>query len=145
MAAQESKWTALIACSRRRGTKSPQSKSLASCKARKKRAMSPACRSARALPVCLCVQEKSGRGHAEALGRKLTSFPRPGGVAEWSNALVLKTSVPQGTVGSNPTPSAKSLDLVRDQALRYTAYALSHEKCERVGLMKHGKRDVLPR
>ncbi len=29
-----------------------------------------------------------------------------GGVAEWSNAPVLKTDVPQGTVGSNPTPSA---------------------------------------
>ena len=27
-------------------------------------------------------------------------------MAEWSNALVLKTSVPQGTVGSNPTSSA---------------------------------------
>jgi hypothetical protein len=33
-------------------------------------------------------------------------FPVPGGVAEWSNALVLKTSVGQLTVGSNPTPSA---------------------------------------
>ena len=30
-----------------------------------------------------------------------------GRLAEWSNALVLKTSVPQGTVGSNPTSSAK--------------------------------------
>lgn len=29
-----------------------------------------------------------------------------GRVAEWSNAVVLKTTVPQGTVGSNPTPSA---------------------------------------
>ena len=29
-----------------------------------------------------------------------------GGVAEWLNALVLKTSVPQGTEGSNPSPSA---------------------------------------
>ena len=27
-------------------------------------------------------------------------------MAEWSNAPVLKTGVPQGTVGSNPTPSA---------------------------------------
>ena len=27
-------------------------------------------------------------------------------VAEWSNALVLKTSVPRGTGGSNPSPSA---------------------------------------
>ena len=29
-----------------------------------------------------------------------------GGVAEWSKAAVLKTVVPQGTVGSNPTSSA---------------------------------------
>ena len=31
---------------------------------------------------------------------------RLGEVAEWSNALVLKTSVPQGTGGSNPSFSA---------------------------------------
>ena len=31
--------------------------------------------------------------------------PTPGGVVEWLMALVLKTSVPTGTVGSNPTPS----------------------------------------
>ena len=31
-------------------------------------------------------------------------------MAEWSNALVLKTRVPQGTVGSNPTPSADGID-----------------------------------
>lgn len=29
-----------------------------------------------------------------------------GGVAEWSNASVLKTEVPQGTGGSNPSASA---------------------------------------
>ena len=29
-----------------------------------------------------------------------------GGVAEWSKALVLKTSEPRGSVGSNPTPTA---------------------------------------
>ena len=32
---------------------------------------------------------------------------RDGGVAEWSKAAVLKTVVPQGTVGSNPTSSAR--------------------------------------
>ena len=33
-----------------------------------------------------------------------------GEMAEWSNALVLKTSVPRGTGGSNPSSSAiKSL------------------------------------
>ncbi len=41
----------------------------------------------------------------------LSAAPWPGrgclgGVAEWSNALVLKTSVPSGTGGSNPSPSA---------------------------------------
>jgi hypothetical protein len=30
-----------------------------------------------------------------------------GGMAEWFKAAVLKTAVPRGTVGSNPTPSAK--------------------------------------
>ena len=29
-----------------------------------------------------------------------------GGVAEWTKAAVLKTAVPQGTGGSNPSPSA---------------------------------------
>ncbi len=29
-----------------------------------------------------------------------------GGMAEWLKAAVLKTVVPRGTVGSNPTPSA---------------------------------------
>ena len=32
--------------------------------------------------------------------------PRCGGMAEWLKAAVLKTVVPQGTVGSNPTSSA---------------------------------------
>ena len=31
-----------------------------------------------------------------------------GEMAEWSNALVLKTSVPRGTGGSNPSLSAKN-------------------------------------
>jgi hypothetical protein len=36
------------------------------------------------------------------------SLPRhyTGGVVEWSIAPVLKTGEPQGSVGSNPTPSA---------------------------------------
>jgi hypothetical protein len=33
----------------------------------------------------------------------------PGEMAEWSNAAVLKTVVPQGTGGSNPSSSAKPL------------------------------------
>ncbi len=35
-----------------------------------------------------------------------------GGVAEWSKAAVLKTVVPQGTVGSNPTSSAIYLAVI---------------------------------
>ena len=31
---------------------------------------------------------------------------KPGGMAEWLKAAVLKTVVLKGTVGSNPTPSA---------------------------------------
>jgi hypothetical protein len=30
-----------------------------------------------------------------------------GGMSEWSKEAVLKTVVPKGTVGSNPTPSAR--------------------------------------
>ena len=36
----------------------------------------------------------------------LSAKKQLGGVAEWSNAPVLKTGVPQGTGGSNPSPSA---------------------------------------
>ena len=39
----------------------------------------------------------------------------PGGMAEWSKAAVLKTVVPKGTVGSNPTPSAKKFNVVKFQ------------------------------
>ena len=46
---------------------------------------------------------KSGFGRAFV--KKI--FNLNGRVAEWSNATVLKTVVPQGTVGSNPTPSAR--------------------------------------
>ena len=37
---------------------------------------------------------------------KLVNLPRSGGVVERSIAPVLKTGDPQGSVGSNPTPSA---------------------------------------
>ena len=36
-----------------------------------------------------------------------TQISRIGWVAEWPKAVVLKTTVPRGTVGSNPTPSAQ--------------------------------------
>ena len=38
----------------------------------------------------------------------LAGAPACGGVAEWTIAAVLKTADPQGSVGSNPTPSAMS-------------------------------------
>ena len=37
---------------------------------------------------------------------RLAGHDPPGGMAEWPNALVLKTSVPQGTGSSNLPPSA---------------------------------------
>ena len=40
-------------------------------------------------------------------------FCVPGEMAEWSNAAVLKTVVPLGTGGSNPSLSAKQKALLR--------------------------------
>ena len=45
-------------------------------------------------------------------------------MAEWSIALVLKTNVPQGTVGSNPTPSALDTGYRQTRLLQY----LQHTK-----------------
>ena len=80
-----------------------------------------------------------------ALGRTVVRLSRwrtwnPGGVAEWSNALVLKTSVPQGTGGSNPSPSAFSayrLSL-RRRPVRAQSTARLHapENCSRYSLPK---------
>ena len=36
-----------------------------------------------------------------------------GGMAEWFKAAVLKTAVPRGTVGSNPTPSAREFNRIK--------------------------------
>ncbi len=36
-----------------------------------------------------------------------------GGMSEWSKEAVLKTVVPKGTVGSNPTPSARKFNLAK--------------------------------
>ena len=36
-----------------------------------------------------------------------------GGMSEWLKEAVLKTVVPKGTVGSNPTPSARKFDFVK--------------------------------
>ena len=40
-----------------------------------------------------------------------------GGVAEWLKAAVLKTVVPQGTVGSNPTSSAINFSMPHNKFL----------------------------
>ena len=48
-----------------------------------------------------------------------------GRLAERSNALVLKTSVPKGTVGSNPTSSAKRYsEAVIDDGVKMTKKGL---------------------
>ena len=36
-----------------------------------------------------------------------------GGMSEWLKEAVLKTVVPKGTVGSNPTPSARKFELAK--------------------------------
>ncbi len=55
----------------------------------------------------------AGRDHQTRRGgswengcQSLWGLPAPGGVVEWLMAPVLKTGDPQGSVGSNPTPSA---------------------------------------
>ena len=40
------------------------------------------------------------------MNEKNSTFVAPGEMAEWSNAAVLKTVVPRGTGGSNPSLSA---------------------------------------
>lgn len=49
-----------------------------------------------------------------------------GEVAEWSNALDLKSSVPQGTVGSNPT---LSVEFVRPRIARITGKIIVLVRC----------------
>jgi hypothetical protein len=44
-------------------------------------------------------------------------------MAEWSNALVLKTSVPRGTGGSNPSFSAKTPENQRNALVFLCLYA----------------------
>ena len=45
-----------------------------------------------------------------------------GEVVEWFKALVLKTSVPRGTVGSNPTLAASRGDFEKSNAGRLHEY-----------------------
>lgn len=46
--------------------------------------------------------------------QSITNFA-PGELAEWSNAAVLKTVVPRGTGGSNPSLSAGRERVLRNQ------------------------------
>ncbi len=55
-------------------------------------------------------------GPEPAKSRQIKSGSRLGGMAERFNAPVLKTGDPQGSVGSNPTPSAIPISAL------YTAY-----------------------
>ena len=50
--------------------------------------------------------------HISAVNRHWWLSKRLGAVAEWSNVLDSKSSVPQGTVGSNPTRSASDSGLL---------------------------------
>jgi putative holliday junction resolvase len=51
-----------------------------------------------------------------------------GGVAEWSNAPVLKTGVPQGTEGSNPSPTALMRYLGIDYGTKRIGVAVSDKE-----------------
>ena len=56
---------------------------------------------------CPCEKRRSALAK-ESLSPYEKGATKKGGVAEWSIASVLKTEEPQGSVGSNPTPSATS-------------------------------------
>jgi hypothetical protein len=51
------------------------------------------------------METPSGQGHDIMEGHPGLARCSNGGVVEWLMAPVLKTGVPKGTVGSNPTPS----------------------------------------
>ena len=57
-----------------------------------------------------CMTETGvGLGSSRAMAAVNAAESPHGRVAEWSNAPVLKTGVPQGTGGSNPSPTAGDL------------------------------------
>ena len=58
-------------------------------------------------------------------------------MAEWSNALVLKTSVPQGTGGSNPSLSAQTPENQRFTLVFLCPYANEDRFSERDGYKKY--------
>ena len=58
-------------------------------------------------------------------------------MAEWSNALVLKTSVPQGTGGSNPSLSAQTPENQRFTLVFLCPYANEASFSERDGYKKY--------
>ncbi len=60
---------------------------------------------------CLVVQKKVPT--FASLSERKPIFKIVGEMSEWSNVPVLKTGVPQGTGGSNPSLSAKLADFQR--------------------------------
>ena len=58
-------------------------------------------------------------------------------MAEWSNALVLKTSVPRGTGGSNPSLSAQTPENQRFTLVFLCPYANEDRFSERDGYKKY--------
>jgi hypothetical protein len=58
-------------------------------------------------------------------------------MAEWSNALVLKTSVPRGTGGSNPSLSAKTPENQRFTLVFLFPFANEARFSERDGYKKY--------
>ena len=63
--------------------------------------------------------------------------PLTGEMAEWSNALVLKTSVPRGTGGSNPSLSAKTTENKRFTLVFLYPFANEARFSERDGYEKY--------
>ena len=71
-----------------------------------------------------------------------------GRVAEWSNAPVLKTGVPQGTGGSNPSPTASRVRLARSLVvthLDWRATPATALGARRKNAPATNRRSVLPR
>src|SRR3989442_12284352 len=65
------------------------------------------------------------------------TLQRGGGVREWLMRAVLKTAVPQGTVGSNPTPSATSPVLCSHRSASFPARTSRAGRFPRSGPCAH--------
>ncbi len=83
--------------------------------------------------------EKRIRPHTNGQEGSVVSYtpPKRGGVAEWLKAAVLKTAVPQGTVGSNPTPSA--IPRVHNASSAHSTEELLLIRYRTLVLVRHGE------